>query len=414
MHHFGLKKTLSGILILLLFSFAFPQLSIGATTPEELRNEIEQKARELEEINKKIRENQGNLEELQGQSRSLNQEISLLNSTINQINLGIKSSQVTITKLNLEIDSLSYDISDAEREINLKREAIGEILRSIQQREGENMMVLFLKSKSLADGVLEAQSLVDLNNGLSTEIKNLEVAKKNLSGKITETSQKKTATEIENQNLKNKKIILADTQEEKQSLLSQTKNQEKIYQSIISVLEEQQLSIANEINDLEEQLRLAFDPTLLPSKRPGVLSYPLTNPFVTQEYGGTAFAQTAYKTKFHNGMDFRASIGTPIYAAEDGEVFAVGDNGRVQYGKFIVIKHANNLATLYAHLSRQIVKSGNSVKKGDIIGYSGNTGYSTGPHLHFGVYWAPSVDLKSFSGAGLVPVGVTINPADYL
>jgi murein DD-endopeptidase MepM/ murein hydrolase activator NlpD len=113
-------------------------------------------------------------------------------------------------------------------------------------------------------------------------------------------------------------------------------------------------------------------------------------------------------------MDFRASIGTPIYAAGDGQVFAVGNNGNVQYGKYVVIKHENNLATLYGHLSRQVVSAGKSVKKGDIIGYSGSTGYSTGPHLHFGVYWAPSIELKTISGAGLVPVGVTVNPEDYL
>ncbi|NCO89539.1 M23 family metallopeptidase, partial [Candidatus Wolfebacteria bacterium] len=117
---------------------------------------------------------------------------------------------------------------------------------------------------------------------------------------------------------------------------------------------------------------------------------------------------------FHNGIDFKASLGTPILAAEDGEVMAVGDNGRVQYGKFILIKHNNNLATLYAHLSRQIVQKGSVIKRGQVIGYSGNTGYSTGPHLHFGVYWALNLKMQSFSGAGLVPVGVTINPANYL
>ena len=407
------KKILSSILIISGVSFLFSITAFGAV-PDDLRNSIEQKAKELEEINNKIKENQEVLENVQGESKTLNQEISRLNSTVNQVNLSIQSSEVTITKLNLEVDSLQYGITDAGKQIIEKKEAIAAILREFQQREEETPMTIFLKSKSLADSVFEVQSLTDLNSGLSVEINNLIYAKEDLSNKLVTTAQMKGASEIESQNLKYRKIILNDTKTEKQTLLTQTKSQEKTYQRIISDLEKQQLEIANEINDLEEQLRLSFDPTLLPSKRPGVLNYPVENPFVTQEYGATAFAQRAYSTKFHNGMDFRAPIGSPIYAAEDGEVFAIGNNGRVQYGKFIVIKHDNNLATLYGHLSRQIVGVGSSVKKGDIIGYSGNTGYSTGPHLHFMVYWAPSVNIKSFPGAGLVPVGVTINPADYL
>jgi murein DD-endopeptidase MepM/ murein hydrolase activator NlpD len=410
----SVKKIFSGILFFLLLLFIFPQTGFGALSPEELRQQIDQRNKELEEINNKIKEHQGNLEELESQSRTLNNEIKQLNSTINQINLGIQSSQVTVSKLKLEIESLSYDIADAEEEIILKRGAIGQLLREMQQREGEDLLVLFLKSKSLADGVLEAQSLADLNSGLSVEVKNLESAKQSLAGKISETARKKTATEIENQNLQNRKLILADAQKEKASVLSQTKNQEKVYQTIISDLEKQQMEIGSEIDKLEEQLRLAFDPTLLPSKRPGVLGYPVESVHITQNYGESASARKLYKSGFHNGTDFGTPIGTPIYAAEDGQVFAVGNNGKVQYGRYIVIKHGNNLATLYAHLSRQIVSAGNSVKKGDIIGYSGNTGYSTGPHLHFGAYWAPSIELKTISGAGLVPVGVTINPADYL
>ena len=88
---------------------------------------------------------------------------------------------------------------------------------------------------------------------------------------------------------------------------------------------------------------------------------------------------------------------------------------KYQYGRYVLIKHDNNLSTLYAHLSRQVVARGATVKRGDLIGYSGNTGYSTGPHIHLTVYWAPSVQMKSVPpAAGLVPVGVTIDPNDYL
>jgi len=382
--------------------------------PAELRDSIDRKSKELQEINDKIKESQRGLEEIQSQSRTLEREVKSVNQNINQANLSIRSGEIAIDKLKLEIESIHYDIADIENEISSKEKAVVKILQEFQQREAESMLIIFLRNKSLAESVFEVQSLTDFGDSLSTEVGALKNTKIALAGKLEETSGKKTTMEMERENLKNRKMILDDLKKDKQTILTQTKNQEQIYQKIIGDLEKKQAEIAAEIEKLEEELKIAFDPNVLPTKRPQVLGHPVSSILITQEYGATAFASRAYKTKLHNGIDFKAPIGTPILSAEDGEVVAVGNNGQVQYGRYILIKHQNNLATLYAHLSREIVKKGDAVKRGQIIGYSGNTGYSTGPHLHFGVYWRPSVTLKSFSGAGLIPVGVTINPADYL
>ena len=90
-----------------------------------------------------------------------------------------------------------------------------------------------------------------------------------------------------------------------------------------------------------------------------------------------------YKTvKLHAGMDFSA-VGTPIYATGNGKiVYAEIHQG---YGKCVLIDHGFNYQTLYAHMSAYNVKAGQKVKRGDIIGYMGNTGMSTGPHLHYEV-----------------------------
>ncbi|NUM51467.1 MAG: M23 family metallopeptidase [Flavobacteriales bacterium] len=92
-----------------------------------------------------------------------------------------------------------------------------------------------------------------------------------------------------------------------------------------------------------------------------------------------------YKTtKFHAGIDFTAPIGTPVYATGDGVImpYAEGYSG---YGNFIRINHGYGYVTLYAHLSKMAVKASQKVKRGDIIGYVGNTGKSVGPHLHYEV-----------------------------
>ncbi|KMT21866.1 peptidoglycan DD-metalloendopeptidase family protein [Clostridium cylindrosporum] len=87
--------------------------------------------------------------------------------------------------------------------------------------------------------------------------------------------------------------------------------------------------------------------------------------------------------RMHKGVDIAGPVGTPIKAAEGGEVVFSGDRGT--YGKCVIIKHINGYETLYAHNSKLIAKQGDKVDKGEIISELGNTGRSTGPHLHFEV-----------------------------
>jgi len=395
--------------------FALSTLNLAAAA--DLKGSIDRKTQELLEITDKINENQKILDAAQGQSRTLKGEIKKINSNINQVNLSIKSSELTIDKLELEVDSLRDEISDAEKEVSLKEKAVAQILREFQKGDDETPFMIFLKNKSLADSVFEMQNLADLSNGLSVEINSLKEAKGNLSGKLGETSDKKQNVQVEKENLKNKQIILSDTKSEKQFVLTQTKNQEKVYQQTLTELQKRQAEIASEIEVMDEELRLKIDPSTLPSKRPGVLARPVSGA-ITQEYGATAFAKYGYAGKWHNGLDFAASIGTPIYSAEKGTVIAVGNSDKYcnkgAYGKFVVVKHENNLTTLYSHLSLQKVKAGDTIERGGLLGYSGNTGYATGPHLHFSVFSSQTFKMGLSRVCGLLPYGGDLNPADYL
>lgn len=86
----------------------------------------------------------------------------------------------------------------------------------------------------------------------------------------------------------------------------------------------------------------------------------------------------------HEGLDLRAPSGTPVYAAHAGVVLYSG-NGISGYGNMVIVKHSSGLATVYAHHSKNLVHRGMRVEQGDRIAYSGSTGHSSGPHLHFEV-----------------------------
>lgn len=86
----------------------------------------------------------------------------------------------------------------------------------------------------------------------------------------------------------------------------------------------------------------------------------------------------------HDGLDIAAPIGTYIVAVEDGEI-SISNDDPAGYGELLMISHDNNISTLYGHLSKKLARPGDKVKKGQIIALVGNTGRSSGPHLHFEV-----------------------------
>lgn len=111
------------------------------------------------------------------------------------------------------------------------------------------------------------------------------------------------------------------------------------------------------------------------------LRHPIDNVRVTSNFNLARKHPILKKVRPHKGTDYGARTGTPVYAAADGVVKAVGrQNG---YGNLVTIKHQNGYETRYAHLSKFGTKRGAKVSKGQVIGYVGSTGYATGPHLHY-------------------------------
>ena len=117
-----------------------------------------------------------------------------------------------------------------------------------------------------------------------------------------------------------------------------------------------------------------------------LLGLPVNYTRISSEFTNMRWHPILQKYRAHLGVDYAASIGTPVKSAGDGKVAFAGSKGG--YGNTIVVNHASGYSTLYGHLNNfaRNLNGGKSVKKGDLIGYVGNTGLSTGPHLHFGLY----------------------------
>jgi murein DD-endopeptidase MepM/ murein hydrolase activator NlpD len=122
--------------------------------------------------------------------------------------------------------------------------------------------------------------------------------------------------------------------------------------------------------------------------------YPVDVPYRSSSYGWRHDPILGIRA-FHNGLDFSAAHGEPIRATADGRVKTVGSGP--DYGKFVVIDHGDRLETRYAHASKIFVKEGDLVQREDVIALVGNTGRSTGPHLHYEIrYKNRSLDPRQY------------------
>ncbi len=392
----------------------------AALPPEQLNGAIQEKARELEQIQKQLNETQKNLAETTGKSATLKQEIGAIKKNIGQLTLGIKKNETSIQKLSLEIDQLQYAIDGTEQKITTKEGAVKDILREMQTLDDESSLLIFLKNKTLAEGVDAHARLNEIGSDLSRAAEDLKALNEERTAKRTAASKKKRGVTNEYQTLKVRKSLVAEQEKDREQILATTKNKENEFQKIIDDLAKRQADIASEIEAMEAELRLKINPNELPVARGGVLGWPVAaERRMTQGYGATNFAlRGGYRGKWHNGIDIGGPFDTPILAADAGIVLNTGNQDvfcrRGAYGKYVVIRHSNNLVTLYGHLSNITAEPGIHVNRGDIIGYLGNTGYSKGPHLHFTVYDALTFSMRGSRTCGPMPSGGDLDPQKYL
>ena len=400
-----------------------PNVVTTTSTPTDLQSQIQQKNQELTAINQALAAAKANLKSTENQKVTLQGQINGITGSINTLTLGIQADTVTAQQLQLQVQQLNSDQTDIAASIKLKESAIQAALQDMEKNDetNGNLLAVFLKNGTLADGVLEANTLVNLQSQLSTDIGSLKSLHDQYDQEIQAGTTKQQQIQTQQQDLQAKMSLVQDEKSQKQQLLAQTKDQESTFQKQLSTLQAEQQAINDQIEAIDSILRTKVNPSTLPALGAGVLAMPVqgdTQADITQGYGATAFAKSEYVHHWHNGLDFAASVGTPILAAEAGTVAAQGNEDLYcphgAYGKFIVINHNNGLTTLYGHLSKILVTAGQAVTRGQLIAYSGRTGDVTGPHLHFTVFAQSTYYLTNSKSCGPLPQGGDLNPLGYL
>ncbi|HEY4488232.1 MAG TPA: peptidoglycan DD-metalloendopeptidase family protein [Candidatus Paceibacterota bacterium] len=395
-----MKRVFSCLLVAVLFA----PLGALAQAPADLQREIDANSQKIAELNKEIEQYQAQLDTTTKQKNTLQNKVSQLDLQRKKLTASVNVTKNQISSTQLQIRQLESGIEVKQGTIESQTFALGESLRNLSRAENRPLAVTLLSSETITDAWQDADSLMTIQQAVRDNIAELSAEKRSLTEtKVTAEGKQKELVR-QQATLVTQQGSLDATRKAQNELLQQTKSQESTYQAILREKQAAKASFEAALLDLQSQFRRTLDPSEIPSAGKGILRWPLDNVRVTQYFGNTAFAAAgAYNGRGHNGIDLAASIGTPIRASLSGLVVGSGNTDSVRgcysFGKWVMIRHNNGLSTMYSHLSQINVSEGQGVATGQILGYSGDTGYATGPHLHYGVYVTAVTEIVALGSA---------------
>ncbi len=426
----GLRTCAAALACLLFLLCLLPFLAHSQTTAE-LQQQIDQNNAQIEQLNKEIAQFEAQLNTTTTQKKTLQNKIGQLDLQRKQLQAKVNVTTNQMKTTQLQIQQLANGIASKQSSIEDNKAGLAESLRLLNQHDEQPLSLAILSANDISDAWTDVDTMASLQEAVRGDIQRLAQEQQELSLSKADAESKRALLEKQQQTLNSQKGSLDATRKTQSELLTRTKSQEAEYQKLLAQKQAAKANFESALQDLKSQLQYTVDPSQITAAGKGVLKWPMDNVRVTQYFGNTPFAQSgAYAGKGHNGIDLAASIGTPLKAAASGVVLGTGntDNTRgcYSFGKWVMIKHNNGLNTMYAHLSEISVSTGQSVASGQVVGYSGETGYATGPHLHFGVYVSSATKIMKLGDATnrtsacsgvsmpITPLTGYLNPLNYL
>lgn len=343
----------------------------------------------------KKKELRNQLSSLNSDLSALEQQIALLDSQIEAQEDEIAAQEELLAQLEQLIADKTIELKDSEEQQARQYDRMKDRVRYMAEHDNTSYLSILLASESFSDFLNRWEIIKQISvrdEELFEELKlirdKVSAEKDELEAAQAEARETKTQMEANMAELETQRAAKIKQQEAAQNARNAAN---KAYAEIIE----------KEDDLMEEYKKAAAQLAAQSTYVGGKFMWPLpaANNVVTCPYGMRKHPITG-KYKLHTGVDLRCSTGTKVYAANAGTVTTSGYSSA--WGNYIIINHGGGYTTLYAHLSRRSVAKGDKVKQGDVIGQSGNTGYSTAPHLHFeinkdGSSYDPLTEFKGFN-----------------
>lgn len=430
------KAIISGIAALLVLSLVlgFVSMIASATTSSEIRAEIgalEDKAADLAEqreaLEAEIEANKDKTLTIVEQKSQVDREIEITRQEVEVVNAQIRQYNLLIAERQEELLAVQADQDELFDRYQLRMRAIqeqGEISRWSVIFQSESFTDMLNRSAMVSEiAATDQRMMAELRASAAVVM----AAKEALAGEKTQVELKKVELAEKEEELEVKRqesdALLAELNADRERLIEECEKYEAMEAELSDSLAQKEAELTQALLKewlaQQEQEREDNDDGSDDDDGDGgsdgdgdsddggsgggggsgeSFLFPLPagwGAVITSSYGYRIHPITG-NYSFHNGVDLAIGQGTPIYACKSGYVTTSTYN--YVWGNYVTINHMDGFSTLYAHMTHYTVSAGDYVEQGEIIGYVGSTGYSTGPHLHFTIYYN----------------GSTVNPMDYI
>ena len=344
--------------------------------PLDEQAELEKKMQELNEINAIILKYEKMHDQKKTEERRVLNQIKPLEKNIDSLETDIAVLTDNLAATEEEIAAANREIDTTVSLINERTAYFNARLRQMYQDGDVSYLELLVRSTSLTDFLTRfdlLQKIAEYDTRLLRELdndrKSLVLKKMELEDKAEHFNNMKTQKEQKQQQMEIQS-------RQKGSYLKTIQEQKEEYIKTIAELDEVRKVIDEFIREWQEKHQQAYMGS-------GKMQWPLPGHSRISSGFGYRTHPILKVRSFHAAIDIPAPAGTPVVAAERGKVLYIGIKGG--YGKAIILDHGGNISTQYSHLSQYLpgLKVGDMVKRGQVIGYVGSTGWSTGPHLDF-------------------------------
>lgn len=354
--------------------------------------------KELDDIAKKKEALENELNKISEKKEEELEKKGIIDEQINATKSEIGLLNNMISTLDSQLDAAEKELESAEQQINENLELSKNRIRSAYEQGDASMLEIIAQSKNIYDLISKVEIVSRITQKDNELIESIRINKAIIEEKRAEIKADKDKSEKAAQQLSSKKNQLEKKQDASERLIDEINSDEAATKRAVEAAEKAEEQLQNEIR---AALAAASSQGFSGVVDSGDFMWPLDSKYrnITSPFGYRTHPVTGVY-KLHSGCDISSSgiRGASIYAAKGGTVMKAGYNRG--YGNYVLINHGDGYATLYGHADTLLVSAGQVVNKGDVIGYVGNTGYSTGPHLHFevmknGEYTNP---LSYFSG----------------